>query len=112
MKPEFRFRLNGVVVPEIRVQRAMVNGKPVGNLQIAVLDETIGLFALDDNSHLPDKDLPRFILEFRNETDWRQSDTLHRRISKDKGWKTVTPRKLLNILQAAGYIDVEECRGE
>ena len=74
MKTEFRFRVNGIVVPEIRIQRAMVNGKPVGDLQIAALDETIGLFALDDNSHLPDKDLPRFILEFRNETDWRQTE--------------------------------------
>ena len=40
MKPEFLFRLNGIVVPEIRIQRAMVNGEPVGDLQIAVLDET------------------------------------------------------------------------
>jgi hypothetical protein len=106
MNPEFRFRVNGIVVPEIRVQRAMVNGKPVGDLQIAVLDETIGLFALDDNSHLADKDLPRFVLEYRNETDWRQTDTLHRRISKDKGWITVTPQELIEVLAVAGVIDV------
>jgi hypothetical protein len=106
MKPEFRFRLNGIVVPEIRIQRAMVNGEHVGVLQIAALDETIGLFTLDDNSHLPDKDLPRFILEFRNETDWRQTDILHRRISKDKGWKTVTPQELIEVLAVAGVIDV------
>jgi len=112
MKPEFRFRLNGVVIPEIRIQCAMIAGQPVGDLQIAVRDEEIGWFVIDDNSDLWDKDLPRFVLEYRNETDWQQTDILHRRISKDKGWKTVTPRKLLNILQAAGYIDVEECRGE
>jgi len=106
MKPEFRFRLIGIVVPEIRIQRAMVNGKPVGVLQIAVRDETIGWFALDDNSHLPDKDLPRFILELRNETDWRRTDTLHRRLSRDKGWKTVTPHELIEVLAVAGVIDV------
>ena len=106
MKPEFRFRLNGIVVPEIRIQRAMVNGEHVGVLQIAALDETIGLFTLDDNSHLPDKDLPRFILEFRNETDWQQTEILHRRISKDKGWKTVTPQQLIDVLVVAGVIDL------
>jgi hypothetical protein len=106
MKPEFRFRLNGVIIPEIRIQRALVNGEPVGSLQIAVKDDTIGWFALDDSSHLPDKDLPRFILEFRNETDWQQTDTLHRRISKDKGWKTVTPQELIEVLTVAGVIDV------
>jgi hypothetical protein len=106
MKPEFRFRLNEIVVPEIRIQRAMVNGEPVGALQIAVLDETFGWFTVDDNSHLPDKDLPRFILEFRNETDWQQTDTLHRRISKDKGWKTVTPQELIEVLVVPGVIDL------
>jgi hypothetical protein len=29
MKPEFRFRLNGEIVPEIFIQRAMVDGEPV-----------------------------------------------------------------------------------
>ena len=106
MKPEFLFRLNGIVVPEIRIQRAMVNGEPVGALQIAGRDETIGWFALDDNSHLPDKDLPRFILEFRNETDWQQTEILHRRISKDKGWKTGTPQQLIDVLVVAGVIDL------
>ena len=106
MKPEFRFRLNSVVVPEIRIQRTLVNGEPVGDLQIAVLDETIGWFTVDDNSHLPDKNLPRFIMEFRNETDWQQTDILHRRISKDKGWKTVTPQELIEVLAVAGVIDV------
>jgi hypothetical protein len=112
MKPEFRFRLNGIVVPEIRIQRAMIDGQPVGDLQIAVRDEDIGWFTIDGNEHLWDKRLPRFILEYRNETEWSRTDPLQRRISKDKGWKTVTTQKLLRMLQTAGYINVDDCRGE
>jgi len=32
---EFRFRLNGEIVPEIFIQRAMVDGEPVGEWQIS-----------------------------------------------------------------------------
>ena len=78
----------------------------MGDLQIAVRDEDIGWFTIDDNSDLWDRDLPRFVLEFRNETDWLQTDTLHRRISKDKGWKTVTPQELIEVLAVARVIDV------
>ena len=78
----------------------------MGDLQIAVRDEDIGWFTIDDNSDLWDRDLPRFVLEFRNETDWQQTDILHRRISKDKGWKTVTPQELIEVLAVAGVIDV------
>jgi hypothetical protein len=49
-KPALRFRLNGVIIPEIRIKRSMVNGEPVGDLQIAVNDENIGWFTIDDNS--------------------------------------------------------------
>jgi len=106
MQPEFRFKLNGIVIPELRIQRAMIAGQPEGELQIAVRDEEIGWFAIDDNSHLWDKDLPRFILEFRNETEWSRTDPLQRRISKDKGWKTVTPQELIEVLAVAGVIDL------
>jgi len=112
MKPEFRFRLNGVVIPEIRIQRAMIAGQPVGDLEIAVQDDEIGQFTIDGNENLWDKDLPRFILEYRNETDWQQKELVEKRADRQKGWQRVSPRKLLEVLQAAGYINVEECRGE
>jgi hypothetical protein len=103
-KPAFRFRLNGVIIPEIRIQRAMVNGEPVGDLQIAIRDETIGWFTIDDNSHLWDKHLSRFILEYRNETAWQQAEPIQRRTDSQKGWRKVSPRKLLSILEATGHI--------
>ena len=90
----------------------MIAGQPVGELQIAARDETIGQFTIDGNENLWDKDLPHFVLEYRNETSWALIPVLERRMSKDKGWCTVSPRNLLKVLQAAGYINVDECGGE
>ena len=103
-KPSFRFRLNGIVIPELRIQREVVGGQAAGAVQIAVRDETIGWFAIDDNSRLCDQDLPRFVLEYRNETEWQQADALRRQIDHQHGWHTVSPRRLVAILQHAGYV--------
>jgi hypothetical protein len=55
MQTEFRFRLNGDIMPEIFIQRAMVDGEPVGEWEIAVdIDYLDGRFTLDDNSNLWD----------------------------------------------------------
>ena len=56
MQTEFRFRLNGDIMPEIYIQRAMVDGEPVGQWEITVdIDYLDGRFTLDDNSHLWDR---------------------------------------------------------
>jgi len=56
---EFRFRLNGEIMLEIFVQRAMVDGEPIGPWEIAVEVDGIGLFTIDDNSNLWDPALPQ-----------------------------------------------------
>jgi hypothetical protein len=50
MQTEFRFRLNGDIMPELFAQRALVNGEPVGELEIAVEIDYLGRFTLDDNT--------------------------------------------------------------
>ncbi len=109
-KREFRFRLNGIIIPQIRVQRAQLNEEPVGGLQIAVEDSWIGWFSIDDNSRLPDPHLSRFVLEYRDETAWNQTDPLLRRLDRSQGWQTVSSRRLMQILQRAGIINVDELR--
>jgi len=104
VKPEFRFRLNGEIMPELFIQHAMVDGEPTGEYQIAVDIDGIGRFTIDDNSNLWDKDLPKFKLEYRNETEWQQVDPILRRISRDKGWRQVTPQELVAVLESAGAI--------
>lgn len=94
-RPELRFRLNGAIIPEIRVRRALVQGQPVGTLEIAVRDPWIGWFAIDDNGGLADSHLPRFILECRDEIAWSEIDPLLRRIDPLKGWRATSPRRLL-----------------
>jgi hypothetical protein len=107
MPPEFRFRLNGQIMPELFIQRAMVNGEPIGQWEIAVEIDGLGRFTLDDNSNLWDAALPQFILEFRDETSWALLPQAKRWASKDKGWNRVTPRELVEILESAGVITCE-----
>ncbi len=107
-KPEFRFLLNGVVIPEIRISRKCVNGEATGSLQIEVRDEVIGWMTLDDNSHLCDKDLPRFEMSYRNETEWAKLSVCERHADPDHGWRKTSDRKLLKILETAGYIETKK----
>jgi hypothetical protein len=91
-KPEFRFRLNGRFMPEMRIERS-----PEGNLQIAVRDEDvefIGWFVITND----------FVMEFRDETAWALLPVELRRESTDKGWCKTTPREFIEILCAAGVI--------
>jgi hypothetical protein len=104
--PDFRFRLNGVNIPEIRIQRALVDGSPTGELQIAVRDEIIGFFVVDDNSDLSDKDLPRFTLQYRNDTAWSELDQQQRWRDFARGWRKATPLEVIQVLAVAGVINI------
>jgi len=105
MQTEFRFRLNGDIMPEIYIQRALVDGEPVGEWEIAVdIDYLDGRFTLDDNSNLWDPALPQFVLEYRDETAWALLPLEICRTMRDKGWNRVTPLELVGILRSAGAI--------
>jgi len=108
MPTEFRFRLNGEIMPEIYIQRALVDGEPIGEYEIAVEIKYLGgRFTLDDNSHLWDPALPQFVLEYRDETSWALLPLEVCRTMKDKGWNRVTPQELVEILRSAGAIRVQ-----
>jgi hypothetical protein len=109
-RPEFRFRLNGEIMPELFVQRAMVDGEPVGQWEIEVEVDGIGRFTIDDNSNLWDPALPQFVLEFRDETSWALLPIPDRQASVDKGWHRTTPHELVEILASAGAIRTESNR--
>jgi hypothetical protein len=107
MQPEFRFRLNGEIMPEIFIQRALVNSESIGEWQVAVDIDGIGRFTIDDNSQLWDPALPQFVLELRDETSWALLPIPMRHASQDKGWNRVTPQELVEILESAGVITCE-----
>jgi hypothetical protein len=96
MEPEFRFCLNGEVIRSIRVQREMIGCERIGKLQIAVEDEAIGWFAIDDNENLWDKDLPKFVLKYTTIP-----------MTTGQGWQRVTTQELLDVLESAGLIKQE-----
>jgi predicted glutamine amidotransferase len=96
MEPEFRFCLNGEVIRNIRVQHEMTDGQPIGKWQIAVEDEAIGWFTIDDNENLWDKDLPKFVLKYATIP-----------LTARQGWQRVTTKELLDVLESAGLIKRE-----
>jgi hypothetical protein len=100
-KPEFRFRLNGSYMPEIRVQRET----PDGEIQLAVRDEDLGWFVIDNNENLRSDALPKFVLEYRDETSWALVPVEMRKASEDKGWNRTTPQDLVGVLWVAGVIE-------
>jgi hypothetical protein len=93
MAPEFRFCLNGEIVENIRIRHELIDGKPIGKRQIAVQIESIGWFTVDDNENLWDEDLPKFVLKYAIVP-----------IAEGQGWKRVTTRELLEVLESAGVI--------
>jgi len=99
--------LNGEIMPELFVQRVLVDGEPVGQWEIEVDVDGIGRFTIDDNSDLWDAALPQFVLEFRDETSWALLPIPDRQASVDKGWHRSTPQELVEILASAGAIKTE-----
>jgi hypothetical protein len=91
-KPDFRIRLNGIYIPEIRVQRET----PGGETQLVVQDDSIGWFKIDER--------PDWILEYRDETAWALLPVAMKQSSVDKGWNRATPRELLGILWNVGVL--------
>src|SRR5271169_574933 len=96
MEPEFRFCLNGEIIRSIRVQHEIVDGKPTTKRQIAVEDEAIGWFTIDDNENLWDKDLPKFVLKYTTIP-----------MAPGQGWQRVSTKELLDVLESAGLIQQE-----
>jgi hypothetical protein len=98
--PDFRIRLNGIYIPEIRVQRET----PDGEMRLAVRDEDLGWFVIDNNEHLWNDALPKFALEYRDETSWALLPVEMKRASEDRGWNKTTPQELIGILWNTGVI--------
>ncbi len=86
--PEFRFRLNGTILPEINV---MDGGKT-----LAVKDRELGWFVVLDD--------PAMVLEYRDETAWALLPIEMCQASVDKGWNRVTPQQLIGVLWVVGVL--------
>jgi hypothetical protein len=87
-KPEFRFRLNGTIMPEINVLD--------GGKALAVKDRELGWFVVPDD--------PAMVLEYRDETAWSLLPTEMCQASVDKCWNRATPQELIGVLWVVGVL--------
>ena len=99
MNTQFQFRLNGLIIPLLKVRPVMLDGV-IDHWELVACHETLGEFALDDNEGLDDRLTP-FVLEVRDVT----ISPIERRFLPNKGWKEVSTRECLALLESAGVIE-------
>lgn len=101
MNTRFQFRLNGIIITHIKVRAIVIEGS-ADHWELVARDETLDEFAIDDNDALPDQALSRFILELRDIS----IPPIERRFLPNKGWKRVSTKECLALLNSAGVIDM------
>lgn len=99
MTSTFQFRLNGLIITEIKVRPVVIDGI-ADRWELVARHETLGEFAIDDNERLADYALTQFILEVRDVT----IPPIERRYLPNKGWKRMTPKDCIALLESAGII--------
>ena len=100
-KRQYQFRVNGLVMPYLRIQYE-IDGARAGRRRIAIEDAQIAWVVIDDNEDLPDPALSKFVLEVRD-----FAAPSEYRLLPNKGWRQVSTREVLNLLEAAGIITGE-----
>lgn len=89
--PEFRFRLNGIYLPEINVRRG-----PDGGNELTAKVSELGWIVVDDRRDM--------VLEYRDETAWAILPMEMCQASVDRGWNRTTPQELIGILWSSGVL--------
>jgi hypothetical protein len=82
------------------VRPVVIEGSTDG-WELVACDEKLGEFAINDNEALLDPALSRFILEVRDVS----IRPIECRFLPNKGWKVMTTRECLALLESAGVID-------
>ena len=95
-----QFRLNGIIIPFLKVRPVMRDGI-VDHWELVACHNSLGEFAIDDNEALADPALTRFVLEARDAT----LPPIQRRFLPNKGWRQVTTRECISLLESTGVID-------
>jgi hypothetical protein len=101
MNTRFQFRLNGVIITHVKVRPVVIDGI-VDKWELVACHEKLGEFAIDDNDGLLDPALTRFVLEVRD----AMIAPIERRFLPNKGWKRMTTREFIALLESAGVIEL------
>jgi hypothetical protein len=99
MNTRYQIRLNGIIITEIKIRPFAIDGA-TDHWELVACHGSLGEFAIDDNEGL-DPALTRFVLEMRE----ANIPPIERRYLPNKGWRQVTTRECLALLEAAGVID-------
>ena len=81
--------------------RPVVSDGGTHHWELVACDETIGMFAIDDNEDLADPALPRFLLEVKDLSISTDEHTL----SPNDGWQPMTTQECIALLEARGIIE-------
>jgi len=96
----FQFRLNGTIITHMKVRPLVINGT-TDRWELVACDDKLGEFTIDNNEGLADPALPRFVLEVRDVT----IPPSERRFLPNKGWKIMTTKECMSLLESACVID-------
>ncbi|HEV2397461.1 MAG TPA: hypothetical protein VGS27_11010 [Candidatus Sulfotelmatobacter sp.] len=96
----YQFRLNGIIITEIKIRPVEIDGFR-DSRELVACHKELGEFAIDDNQGLADPALTRFVLEVRDV----RIPPIQRRYLLNKGWKRVSTAEGLTLLESAGVID-------
>lgn len=99
MNTRYQIRLNGIIITDIKVRP--IESDRAGRRELVACHNKLGEFAIDDNDGLLDPALTRFILEVRDVN----IPPIERRYLPNKGWRRVSTRECLALLESAGVID-------
>lgn len=95
--PNLNIRVNGITISHLKLRRQLVNGAPVGKLEVVIQDPVLGMFAIDDNEDVP-AGAPRFVIEIQDTS----IPAAERCKLKSKGWKIISVTDLLSTLESIG----------
>ena len=101
MNNRYQIRLNGIIITEIKIRPVDIDGM-TDRWELVACHKELAEFAIEDSDDdLLDPALPRFILEVRDAT----IPPIERRFLPNKGWRQVSTRECLALLQSTGVID-------
>jgi hypothetical protein len=100
MNNHYQFRLNGIIITEIKIRAVVIDGNTDHWELVAC--HSLGEFSIDDNENLSDPALTRFVLEVRDVN----IPPIERRFLPNKGWRQVTTRECLLLLESTGVIEM------
>jgi hypothetical protein len=99
MNRQFQFRLNGLIITHVKVRPVVIHAV-TDHWELVACDERVGEFAVDDNDALADPSLTPFILEVRDVN----IPPIERKFLQNKGWKRMTTKECIALLESAGII--------